>query len=257
MEEQPQPPTMAGPTTTATPPNHYYSPSLKFTDQFYSHKLPPLESTTTFTNRYATPNPEDIKRTLNCYTTLHLSSSSFAGNSLISHPLDELFCYITIPESHGQPEWESKNILWADGSAEKLIRGYQQKGTTSRNFNRPVPVFKSVSFGVYGFIGWWKYTSLRIIEPQTKELMDMMRMKEEAGGYEECGKSEKKWKKAISRRWVKLGFVQVRDKFLKGISEMEHGEGGEYVLKVGRLNEEVKVLREYESGGWKVENGSR
>ncbi|OCF58085.1 hypothetical protein L486_04114 [Kwoniella mangroviensis CBS 10435] len=194
------------------------------------------------------------KRTLNCYTNL---SSESLYRAPLSHPLNDLVCYITIPSDDGQPEWNTKNVLWADGSAEKLIKDYELK--ESKNFYRTIPVFvmDSDKFGKYTFIGWWKYTSLKVIEPFSDELMEMMKLKESTGAYSKYGKSEKKWKKSCSGRWVKLGFVQVKEKFLKGISELKNGEGGEYVLKVGRLNEELKVLREYESGGWKVKNGSR
>ncbi|WWC87716.1 uncharacterized protein L201_002608 [Kwoniella dendrophila CBS 6074] len=134
--------------------------------------------------------------------------------------------------------------IWTHTNADKLIEDFKGE---KKNFDRPVPVFKSWRGGDrrddFEFIGWWKMESLETVEPQSDELKRMMQVKEEAKGYGRNGRTASAWAESLSTKWIKLKFARATET-LKEPVKMEKKEGERYLLKIGGLEEEIRILEE-------------
>ncbi|WWC99138.1 hypothetical protein V866_006033 [Kwoniella sp. B9012] len=164
------------------------------------------------------------------------------------HPLGYLVSYVVL-FGNAHPVWNEEHELWTHTNADKLIEDHEGK---RKNFDRPIPVFRSWRGhdhrAEFEFIGWWKMDSLEIVQPQSDELKRMMKEKEKSKGYGRNGRTASAWAESLSTQWIKLKFIKTTE-ILKEPKELGEKEGEKYLLTVGNLDEEIKVLEKSQVGG--------
>ncbi|WVW79973.1 hypothetical protein I302_101946 [Kwoniella bestiolae CBS 10118] len=157
------------------------------------------------------------------------------------HPLGYLVSYVVL-FGNAHPAWNDQHEIWTHTNAEKLIEDFVGR---RKNFDRPIPVFRSWRGkdrrDEFEFIGWWAMTFLEIVEAQSSELRRMMQAKEQSKGYGRYGRTASAWAESLSTQWIKLKFAKSTET-LKEPKELREKQGEKYLLEVGGLAEELKVL---------------
>ncbi|WVQ79033.1 hypothetical protein IAT38_001125 [Cryptococcus sp. DSM 104549] len=157
-----------------------------------------------------------------------------------SHPLHYVISYITVfPRAH--PLWEDEHELWSHSNMEKLIADWEGP---KKNFGRPIPVFTPANRANYHtiFNGWWVIDRIHVAEPRSSEVNDMMKIKEKNGAFSRSGRTAQAWDQSMSYTWVRIRLSKCTKEGLKDPTTLGEGQGERYLLEVGGLDEELKVL---------------
>ena len=108
------------------------------------------------------------------------------------------------------------------------------------NFGRPIPLYgpsasthslnqhqrgrgresKGRDGGVVELIGWFRLNSLRLVEPESSELVRMLEIKEHAKAYKQQRQAES-WCKSWQTVWARVGVERIRPKKVRSVSGAE------------------------------------
>jgi len=98
------------------------------------------------------------------------------------------------------------------------------------------------------FGGWWTIDALRVVEPQSDELRELLQVKEQAKSYKREGRSWEAWNESLSHTWIKLRLSPAPaksehyDELKDPMSLVPGREVERYLLQVGGLADELRIL---------------